>query len=218
MELLHISNLADIEKYLDSKKIVCLYPKYWSKFSNHFKKKINSSHEFPKPLILSGWAGSNNYELRKRFIEQLEFILMFLDISTIKSYLTALVLETHYLTYEEEKLNPVEFSPLSNIYIDFEAQRKVIAKTFPYLKKLYEHKKLKMSEQKLIDLMFRFEEHGINKRKKWKDESIEKICIALYSIYKEQLSLQESHQGLYEFCQHIFFQYEDTLSDNKMFK
>ena len=210
MKIQEAKDLSDLVRFLDEKKIVCLYPEYWSKFTENFKSKIKDTDGFPKPLILSGWAGSNDYELRTRFVEQLQFILQYLDISAIKSYLSAFVLEDHFLTYEGQLLNPLEFSPLSATYINFKAYEKVKKRTFPYLKKLYEIKNFKMSKEKLIDLMFRFEEHGINKRKKWKDQNIEEICLALYSIYKEQLSLDEPQQDLYYFCEDIINEYEDS--------
>ena len=210
MEIQETKDLSDLVRFFDEKKIVCLYPEHWSKFTENFKTKIKDTDSFPKPLILSGWAGSNDYELRTRFVEQLQFILQHLDISAIKSYLSAFVLEDHFLTYEGQLLNPLEFSPLSATYINFKAYEKVKKRTFPYLKKLYEIKNLKMSKEKLIDLMFRFEEHGINKRKKWKDQNIEEICLALYSIYREQLSLDEPQQDLYYFCEDIINEYEDS--------
>ena len=210
MEIQEAKDLSDLVRFLDEKKIVCLYPEYWSKFTENFKSKIKDTDGFPKPLILAGWAGSNDYELRTRFVEQLQFILQYLDISAIKSYVSAFVLEDHFLTYEGQLLNPLEFSPLSATYINFKAYEKVKKRAFPYLKKLYEIKNFKMSKEKLIDLMFRFEEHGINKRKKWKDQNIEEICLALYSIYKEQLSLDEPQQDLYYFCEDIINEYEDS--------
>ena len=124
MEIQEAKDLSDLVRFLDEKKIVCLYPEYWSKFTENFKSKIKDTDGFPKPLILAGWAGSNDYELRSRFVEQLRFILQYLDISAIKSYVSAFVLEDHFLTYEGQLLNPLEFSPLSATYINFKAYEK----------------------------------------------------------------------------------------------
>jgi hypothetical protein len=56
---------------IETGKIICPHPNYWQKFFQILKQRLPSGVKLSNPLILAGWAGSNDFEKNQRFRDHL---------------------------------------------------------------------------------------------------------------------------------------------------
>jgi hypothetical protein len=53
---------------------ICPYPPEWAKLHSAATAAAKDGDTFPKPLILAGWAFSNDAEKRQRWLETVEWL------------------------------------------------------------------------------------------------------------------------------------------------
>ena len=98
---------------IEAGRIICPNPQLWGKFFKILKRRLPNDVEIPNPLILGGWAGSNDFDKNQRFRDHLGIERDNDILDDVMEYLGTLSEEDWYHSIEEN-LDPREPSYLDD--------------------------------------------------------------------------------------------------------